>query len=185
MATARGKVPVFQKRQLEVADRRPFDPQVGVAPARSPATAAACSSQILMPPVKPIRPSQTTILRCVRKFTRSGRRRAREIGLNRATSTPAFWSGRRNRRPSQAEPIASTSRRTSTPLPALSHKQIPESGPTAVRLPGVVFQMYVMSGRHDGPLDGLVTGISAVKQVDPAGRRGVACRVLSANLTSC
>ncbi len=29
---ARREVPVFEKRQLEIADRRPLDPQVGVAP---------------------------------------------------------------------------------------------------------------------------------------------------------
>ena len=77
--------------------------------------AALCSSQTFMPPVKPTRPSQTTILRWLRKLTEPGRKRRARSGLNQATSAPAAKSGRRNDRRTADEPIESNKSRTWTP----------------------------------------------------------------------
>ena len=48
-----------------------------------------CTSLTFMPPVKPILPSTTTILRWVRKLRSVGRNREMRSGLNQASSPPA------------------------------------------------------------------------------------------------
>ena len=97
--------------------------------AADPAMATLWSSQMLIPPVNPTRPSQTTIFRCVRKLIRPGRKRAQVSGLNHATSAPACRNGAKNFRLNRSEPIASTRSRTSTPARALaqskSRKRVP------------------------------------------------------------
>ena len=75
---------------------------------------------MLTPPVKPVTPSQITILRWVRKLKNRAESRPPKAGLKRATCPPASSSGARNRGLRLDEPAASTSSRTVTPARARS-----------------------------------------------------------------
>ena len=71
--------------------------------------AAEWLSVTFMPPVKPTRPSHTTIFLCVRKSGRRNRSESSFTGLNHAKSTPASRSGVRNAFFSLFEPVQNLS----------------------------------------------------------------------------
>ena len=85
---------------------------------------------MLIPPVKPMTPSTTTILRWFRKSKRL-RMRENVTRLKSAKRTPASRSSFRNLRVMALDPTSSSKRRTSTPSFAFAASARPMRVPTS------------------------------------------------------